>query len=148
MIIREATKDDIPQMQWVRNSVKENMLSNPALVPDEDVLHYITKRGKGWVSNDGERITGFAIADLEGHSIWALFILPEYEGQGLGKQLHDTMLNWYFSNTHETVWLSTAEHTRAEIFYKKCGWVNVGRKNDIEIKFEMNYIGWQKMQGQ
>jgi hypothetical protein len=48
MIIRVATSADIPQIQVVRNSVKENMLSNPALVPDEDVEDYIHNRGKGW----------------------------------------------------------------------------------------------------
>ncbi|MCW3121482.1 MAG: family N-acetyltransferase, partial [Flavipsychrobacter sp.] len=49
MIFREATVADIPQIQIVRNSVKENMLSNPALVSDADCEEYITKRGKGWV---------------------------------------------------------------------------------------------------
>jgi hypothetical protein len=33
MTIREALITDIPQIQIVRNSVKENMLSDPALVP-------------------------------------------------------------------------------------------------------------------
>ena len=49
MIFREVSVDDIQQMQVVRNAVKENRLSNPALVPDKDVEEYITKRGKGWV---------------------------------------------------------------------------------------------------
>ena len=49
MMFREAFVSDIEQMQVVRNAVKENMLSDPALVPDKDVEEYITKRGKGWV---------------------------------------------------------------------------------------------------
>jgi len=36
MIFREATIADIPQMQVVRNAVKENILSNPGLVTDKD----------------------------------------------------------------------------------------------------------------
>ena len=32
---REATADDIAQIQIVRNSVKENILLNPDLVTDE-----------------------------------------------------------------------------------------------------------------
>jgi hypothetical protein len=47
MIIREAHITDIPQIQVVRNSVKENILSDPALVPDKDVEDYITRRRKG-----------------------------------------------------------------------------------------------------
>ena len=34
MIFREATIADIPQIQIVRNAVTQNVLSNPALVPD------------------------------------------------------------------------------------------------------------------
>jgi hypothetical protein len=47
MIIREAIMSDITQIQIVRNSVKENMLSNPALVTDADCEEFITRRGKG-----------------------------------------------------------------------------------------------------
>ena len=48
MLFRKATVQDIPLMQVVRNSVKENMLSDPLLVTNADVKEYITKRGKGW----------------------------------------------------------------------------------------------------
>lgn len=41
MIFREATIQDIKQIQLVRNSVKENTLSDPNLVPDRDVEDYI-----------------------------------------------------------------------------------------------------------
>lgn len=64
MIYREATINDISQIQVVRNIVKENMLSNPALVPDSDVLDYITRRGKGWICEAENKIVGFAIATL------------------------------------------------------------------------------------
>ncbi|HMI79572.1 MAG TPA: hypothetical protein VK484_12315 [Ferruginibacter sp.] len=49
MNYREATINDIKQIQVVRNSVKESMLSDPAFVPDHDVEDFITNRGKGWV---------------------------------------------------------------------------------------------------
>ena len=44
MIFREATIADIPSIQVVRNAVKENMLSDPALVPDSDVMEYIHQK--------------------------------------------------------------------------------------------------------
>ena len=83
MIFREAQITDIPQMQIVRNSVKENVLSDPALVPDHDVEDFIIRRGKGWVCEIDSRIVGFAIADLEDHNIWALFIQPEFAEKGI-----------------------------------------------------------------
>ena len=42
MIYRKATTDDIPQIQIVRNSVKENQLSDPNLITDELVKKFIT----------------------------------------------------------------------------------------------------------
>ena len=49
MIFREAKIDDIKQIQIVRNSVKENTLSNPDLITDQDCEEFLFQRGKGWV---------------------------------------------------------------------------------------------------
>jgi len=47
MNIREVKIDAIKQIQILRNSVAENILSNPDLVTDEDFAEVITTRGKG-----------------------------------------------------------------------------------------------------
>jgi GNAT superfamily N-acetyltransferase len=101
MIFREAIIKDIPQIQTVRNSVKENQLSNPALVSDKDCEAYITIRGKGWVCEIDGCVVGFSIADIQANSIWALFVHPEYEGRGIGKKLHGIMMDWYFEQTQK-----------------------------------------------
>ena len=144
MIFREARITDIPQIQVVRNSVKENTLSNPALVTDNDCENYLVNRGKGWVCEIDGRIVGFAIVDLMDHNVWALFVQPGFDKKGIGKKLHDDMLDWYFSQTDSTVWLSTAPGTRAEKFYRKAGWKEVGMHGKGEIKFEMAAASWKK----
>lgn len=144
MKIREANIEDIQQIQIVRNSVKENTLSNPNLVTDEDCKIFLTERGKGWVCEMSYEIIGFAIADLQDHKVWALFVHPQFDKQGIGRQLHDIMLNWYFSQTKETVWLGTAPNTRAESFYRKAGWIEIGTHGKGEIKFEMTHDNWTK----
>ncbi len=143
MIFRQAQTADIPHIQIVRNSVKENTLSSPALVTDKDCEDFITRRGKGWVCELDNRIIGFAIADLQEHNIWALFVHPDFEGKGIGKRLHDEMLEWYFSKTNETAWLGTAPNTRAERFYRKAGWKETGIHGKGEIKFEMTAHQWK-----
>jgi GNAT superfamily N-acetyltransferase len=143
MIFREAHINDIKQIMTVRFAVKENILSSPALVTDKDCEEYITVRGKGWVCETDNTITGFAIADLQENSIWALFVHPDYEKKGIGKKLHDDMLDWYFSKTKETVWLTTAPGTRAETFYRKSGWKEKSRKPNGEIKFELTIDDWE-----
>ena len=145
MIFREATIEDIKEMQVVRNSVNENTLSNPAIVSDEDCREYIIYRGKGWVCVINDSIVGFAIADLDENNIWALFVHPHYEGKGIGKKLHDIMLDWYFSKTKQNVWLGTSPRTRAEIFYRRCGWKEIGTHNKGELKFEMTYDDWNRV---
>ena len=144
MIIREAIIDDIPQIQQVRNAVTENTLSHPGLVTDEDCKTFITLRGKGWVCEIDNRIVGFAIADLQENNIWALFLDPAFEKKGIGKILHRIMMDWYFSQTKEKLWLGTAFNTRAEAFYRKAGWTEAGTHGSKEIKFEMTYDDWVK----
>jgi len=142
MLFREANEQDIPQIQVVRLAVRENVLSDPALVTDEDCKNYISDRGKGWVCEIGHRIVGFAIADLKENNIWALFLDPAHEKQGIGRSLHDMMLKWYFAQTDQTVWLSTSPNTRAEAFYRRAGWKEVGVYGKGEIKFEMSHAQW------
>ncbi len=143
MIFREATKNDIGQIQVVRNAVTENTLSNPALVTDKDCEDYMMNRGKGWVCEVEGKIVGFAIADLVDHNVWALFIQPGFDKKGIGRRLHDDMLDWYFQQTTQTIWLSTSPGTRAETFYRKAGWKETGVYGKGEIKFEMSAAGWK-----
>ena len=142
MIFREAKIEDIGQIQIVRNSVKENTLSNPDLVTDKDCEEFMFERGKGWVCEISDQIVGFAIADLKENNIWALFLDPKFEKQGIGKKLHDMMLDWYFSQTENKVWLGTSFDTRAEYFYRKAGWTEAGLNGTKEIKFEMTHKNW------
>lgn len=145
MIFREATIVDIPQIQMVRNAVKENTLSDPALVSDADCEEFMTVRGKGWVCEIEQQIVGFAIADLQDDNIWALFLLPEFEHKGIGQTLQKLMLDWYFAQGKEKVWLGTAFNTRAEKFYRKSGWIETGTNGPKEIKFEMRKEDWKNL---
>ena len=142
IIYREAAIKDIPQMQVVRNAVKENVLRNPALIKNEDYDEFMNKRGNGWVCEINNVVVGFSIVDLQGKNIWALFIHPDFDKRGIGKHLHQLMMDWYFAQTNETVWLSTAPNSRAETFYKMNGWKEVGTYGNGEVKFEMNVEDW------
>jgi GNAT superfamily N-acetyltransferase len=145
MIFREATIQDIKQIQLVRNSVKENTLSDPNLVPDAAVEDYILNRGKGWVCEVNNEIVGFSIVDLKENNIWALFLSPKFERQGIGRKLHNMMLDWYFYQTNNNVWLGTSPNTRAEQFYKNAGWNLIGTHGKGEIKFEMTAVDWKNL---
>lgn len=145
MNFREATTGDIPQIQVVRHSVRENQLSDPRLVPDEDVEDYITRRGKGWVCELNGSIVGFSIVSVMDKNVWALFVQPGHDKKGVGRKLHDKMMNWYFQQTNETIWLSTAPGTRAEEFYHTAGWQKTGMTKGGEVRFEMTNERWKQL---
>ncbi len=54
------------------------------------------------------------------------------------------MLNWYFDQDKENIWLGTSPNTRAEQFYRKLGWKEIGLHGQGEIKFEMTKESWIK----
>jgi GNAT superfamily N-acetyltransferase len=144
MHFREAIPEDIPQLQLIRNSVTENVLSDPALVKKEDYEAYLFRRGKGWVCEIDKQVVRFSIVSLQDKNVWALFLLPAFERKGIGQHLHDLMLDWYFSNSAETIWLSTDPGTRAASFYCKKGWKENGFHHN-EIRFEMDQDSWNSV---
>ncbi|MBP7173103.1 MAG: GNAT family N-acetyltransferase [Cloacibacterium sp.] len=143
MIIKEADISHIEEMHVLRMSVKENQLSNPNLISEEDYINFIDKKGKTWITEEHHKILGFATIDLENKNIWALFVHPEFEKKGIGKKLHQTMIDWYFKENNEKLWLSTAQNTRAEKFYEFLGWKKVGILDNNEIKFELTQQDWK-----
>lgn len=142
MIFRLAGVADIPQLNEIRLSVKENVLYNPLLVTYNDYVNYLTDSGRGWLCENEGKVLGFAIIDTEQNNIWALFIRPGFEGEGIAQVLQKLMLDWHFGKSSVTLWLTTAPGTRAQKFYEKSGWVNTGLTKSGEIKFEMMLERW------
>jgi GNAT superfamily N-acetyltransferase len=133
--VRAATAADIAEMHRVRLSVRENRLAEPGRVQPH---HYVSmlETGRGWVSEVAGTIVGFAIADLAGGSLWALFVDPEYERRGIGRQLHDTAIAWLFASGAERIWLTTDPGTRAERFYQSAAWQRSGVEASGEVRYE------------
>jgi GNAT superfamily N-acetyltransferase len=145
MTIRQALESDIPQLHVVRMAVRENVLNNPALVTEADYRRFLTTDGRGWLAEADGRVAGFAIVDTVSNNVWALFLHPDFEGLGLGKALQQTMLHWYFSQTNQTLWLSTGPGTRAEEFYRRTGWKETGLTKGGETRFEMSPEDWKAL---
>jgi GNAT superfamily N-acetyltransferase len=134
---RRATVDDIPAMSRLRIAVKENALSDPARITEAMYRDYLDALGRGWVAElDGE-IIGFSYADRTDSSIGALFVDPEREGRGAGKQLLRLAADWLFEIGNPEVHLGTAAHTRADRFYAAQGWTREDMKDDIEVWYRL-----------
>ena len=140
MPIRVATTDDIVRMHGIRTAVRENRLSSPDRIRHEDYAAFLSGKGRGWAFEQNGGLVGFGIADHQRRNIWALFVAPGFEGQGIGRALLDAMTEWLFAQSAAPVWLTTAPGTRAEGFYRAAGWREAGRENG-EIRFELASSG-------
>jgi GNAT superfamily N-acetyltransferase len=127
IVFREATAADLAGIMQVRVSVVENALSREQLelrgITNASIAASFLADSKGWIAEQGEQIVAFSIADRKTHSIFALFVLPGFEGHGLGSRLLDLALCWLWENGAERVWLTTDPQARAARFYERRGWV-------------------------
>lgn len=142
MRIRRAELTDVPELSRIRASVRENRLLDPASVKPEDYHSMLEERGRGWVAEVGGETAGFAIGDLDRGNVWALFVDPKFEGRGVGRQLHDTMMAWFFSAGAPAVELSTEPGTRAATFYERAGWTRTGVEPSGEVRYELSAERW------
>jgi GNAT superfamily N-acetyltransferase len=122
VIFRQAASRDIPAMSKIRLAVTENVLSNPGRITTQMYEDYLALLGRGWVAEIDGVVAGFSYANKTDGSIWALFISPEHEGQGLAKRLLELAVTWLFEQGLEAVHLSTGADTRADRFYAMQGW--------------------------
>ena len=133
---RLATVADVPHIMEIRFAVTENRLSDPGKVSAQLCCDYLDALGRGWVCEAAGEIIGFSYAAKNG-SIWALFVLPKYEGHGAGSQLLAEAVEWLFAEGHQEIWLSTGTNTRAERFYAAQGWQRGEQKAGDEVVFRL-----------
>jgi|GraSoiStandDraft_4_1057263.scaffolds.fasta_scaffold815660_1 GNAT superfamily N-acetyltransferase len=140
-IIREASGADMPGIARVRTSVTENLLTTEQLaqrgITNASIAASLLANSKGWVAERSGQIVAFSMADRADPSIFALFVLPGYEGRGLGNRLLDLALGWLWDNGAELVWLTTSPETKAARFYARRGWVPTGMAPRGDMRFEL-----------
>ena len=137
-MVRPARAADIPAIQRVRAWVTENRLVS-TIITDEDVRTAIEDTGRGWVVEKDGEVVAFAIGNALTGNIWALFVHPEHQSRGYGRQLHDTMVNWLWGAGLDRLWLSTDPGTRAQRFYEAAGWRLTGTTDRGELLYELTH---------
>jgi GNAT superfamily N-acetyltransferase len=137
--IRTALAADIEAMHALRRRVTENALSDPRRVTEDSYLPYLA-RGGAWVAETESGLAGFAILDVAGASVWALFVAPEWEGLGVGRALLERLVEAAIGHGLRRLFLSTAPLTRAERFYTAAGWTRIGTTAAGELSFARNLV--------
>ena len=145
IVFREANAADVPAMFDVRTSVVENamtweQLADVGITPATVAASLMTHR-KAWVAERGDEIVGFAMADENDGSIFALFVRPADEGRGIGTRLLDLAVRWLWDRGTSVVTLTTGPETRAAAFYARRGWRDVRILPNGEVRFELGCNG-------
>mgnify|MGYP002143512051 CR=1 FL=1 len=81
------------------------------------------------------KAVGFAMVDAEEGCVFAAFVLPEWEGRGLGRRLMAEAEASLFRR-HETIWLETDGRSRASGFYAHLGWKPTATDGNGDVRFE------------
>ena len=136
-IFRQARRDDIPALHRVRMAVRENRLTSTELTED-DYVRALEPPCRIWLVEADGHVVAFAAANAATGNIWALFVDPDHEGRGYGRQLHDAMVAWLWEQGVTRAWLTTTAGTRAHRFYVAAGWTVAGPASGGEIRFELS----------
>ncbi|MEZ5832184.1 MAG: GNAT family N-acetyltransferase [Dongiaceae bacterium] len=138
--VRQAMKADITAMMELRLSVRENRLSHPGQVTEEDCLHYV-ERGYMWVWEEAGEILGISASNCDTGWMWALFVRPGHEGRGIGQALFAVACDALVRAGFRTLLLSTDPDTLAARFYRAAGWRETGRTPEGELVFTFDVPG-------
>lgn len=148
MRYRQAGVEDIPAMHEVRLAVRENVLSNPVRVRPENYRNLLERDGRCWLCEADGRVAGFVVADRVRANLWALFVAPEFEGRGIGRQLLDLATAWLLEEGDlDGAWLSTEPGTRAQRLYQRSGWSEAGTLPNGEVRYEITRSRWRRRLG-
>lgn len=137
--IRPAQLSDVGGIFTVRTSVAENHLSREEMremgITETTVSNMIKEGHCAWVATDDDEVVGFSMILREKGSLYGLFILPAYEGRGIGRRLTKIAEQELFKH-HEVAWLETDKNSRAAKFYMHLGWGNKTTLDDAFIRLE------------
>lgn len=131
MKLRLAQAADADELFLVRTSVRENhesmeQLARIGVTPAAVAEMLASGKAGGWCVEEPRGIVGFSMARRPERDVFALFVLPECEGRGIGGALLDAAVAWLRDGDPRPVRLSTGRGTRAWGFYLARGWCEVG----------------------
>ena len=143
MNIRTATRGDAADIFRVRTSVDENHLSIEELadlgITHDSVSETIeSSEGQAWCAEVDGAIVGFSMARQPERDVFALFVLSQFEGRGIGTSLLAAAVDWLRAIGPEPIHLNTGRTTRAFRFYINRGWRETGRLEDGDPVLEFS----------
>ena len=150
MLIRTAQHQDIETLFEIRTSVRENYQSREEIaelgITPDSVVKMLQTDCNAWIAELENQSIGFSIANKTEKTIFGIFVLPSFEGQGAGRALMQAAEDWLWFHDIEEIWLLTDQNPklRAYGFYLHLGWIPLGVESDGIFEGEMKFIKRRK----
>ncbi len=134
---RKAAPGDAPACIDIRARTRENAFSEEQLRELGITVATWSEgirdgRCPGYVCCMGDRMIGYCFGDRDTGAIVVLALLPEYEGQGIGRTLLQFVMDDFKAAGFKRLFLgcSTDPAVRSYGFYRHLGWVSTGKLDD------------------
>ncbi|GGB21908.1 GNAT family N-acetyltransferase [Agarivorans gilvus] len=136
---REAEVRDLERCIAIRGMTRDNPISRENLR-----LNGVTKEAWeplllngsiiGDVAEFEDEVIAFCFADMATGEVLVLAVLPEYEGNGIAKNLLSKVVEKLFHSGLNKLWLTASSDpdVRAHGFYRHLGWRFSGETDHIE----------------
>ncbi|MBF1995211.1 GNAT family N-acetyltransferase [Serratia symbiotica] len=108
----------------IRFSVTENLLHAHQIkyLQRKQAVEDI-RQGGGWICKSGNEYLGYGFGIFAPEPlIGGLFVKPEFQRNGIGRNLIEKITNWFTEKDIHSIMLTTDKGSNAEFFYKKNGW--------------------------
>jgi ribosomal protein S18 acetylase RimI-like enzyme len=115
----------------------KDAFSNDRLQKREKIITNQEPNEKYVIAKDGNMVVGicYVVIKEDRNQLQAIYILPEYQGKGVGTKLWDAVLS-FFDKTKD-IYVEVADYNEKAIgFYKKLGFVDTGKRFSDE-RFRM-----------
>ena len=116
-------------LEDVESKFKNDNTSEGKQRTEQRKRKYKDKDIQTWVAEENNKIIGFCVAGKENRKdrILAIYVLPQYQGKGIGHELIIDGLKWI--GTNKKVYINVVEYNMNAIsFYKKHGFRETGVK--------------------
>ena len=146
MLVRIAQQDDVETLFEIRTSVIENYQSREEIaalgITPASVAQMLQTDCCAWIAELDDQPIGFSLANKTEETIVGMFVLPDFEGRGAGRQLMQAAEGWLWASGIQQIWLVTGNDPtlRAYGFYLHLGWHPVGVEADGNFAGEMKFI--------
>jgi ribosomal protein S18 acetylase RimI-like enzyme len=132
---RQTELGDILELFSVRARTRQNPISQEGLAalgitPESIAASMVDRSLIGWVCVGHSGVIGFCSGDSETGEVLVVAVLPDYEGNGIGKRLLTEVVEGLQSAGCSRLWLAASPHPsiRANGFYRWLGWQPTGQR--------------------